>query len=128
MKNILLQRILCLTLKKPLSAHELLEEAKKIGIDGNQIDIYVTLPDDGEITEEDSGDEEANDPDHLSARQLQCDAEIVIDNRDNHETIKYVFNLYSQNYTGPLYEAVFTEGALFTPQKFKKARVVLYYP
>lgn len=49
--------------------------------DPNQYDIYVTPPNDtGNITDEDSGEDDSNDPDRLNKNQLLAEAELYINN------------------------------------------------
>ncbi|CAH1106756.1 unnamed protein product [Psylliodes chrysocephalus] len=58
--------------RRPLTTHELLSELENIDDDDpNQYDIYVTPPNDtGNITDEDSGEDDSNDPDRLNKNQL----------------------------------------------------------
>ena len=69
-----------------LSVAEILEELEIFTLADVQksgIDIYIIPPDeDGGITDGDSGDEDCNDPDRLSRRQLCAEGELVMQTTD----------------------------------------------
>jgi len=64
------------------NAHEALQLLEDEGF-FSHADIAIQPPGDGLESEEDSGDEADNDPNHLSGNQLLANAEIHIDYGDN---------------------------------------------
>lgn len=83
-----------------LTTYQILEELEKLADNDavGTIDVYIEPPEDaGNETECDSGDEDCNDPDRLSRRQLNAGAQIVI-NHSEEETV----NLLSDEVSAPV--------------------------
>ncbi|XP_046383906.1 piggyBac transposable element-derived protein 3-like [Ischnura elegans] len=82
--------------RKQLTTTEILHELEELDEKGvkDEVYIYITPPEDGNETCEDSGDEECNDPDRLSGWQLQAEGDFNIDIEDDpgevDEEIKFV--------------------------------------
>ncbi|XP_046386898.1 uncharacterized protein LOC124156401 [Ischnura elegans] len=82
--------------RKQLTTTEILHELEELDEKGvkDEVYIYITPPEDGNETCEDSGDEECNDPDRLCGRQLQAEGDFNIDIEDDpgevDEEIKFV--------------------------------------
>lgn len=66
--------------------------------DVTQVDVYIQPPEQGpgDDTDADSGEEDCNNPNRLSRRQLQAPAELVVNkgNDDDREDVDYRTSFY----------------------------------
>ncbi|KAG8274720.1 hypothetical protein J6590_101586, partial [Homalodisca vitripennis] len=72
----------------PLTLAEILEPLEETALEYTAADIYICPPDNDDphnITDEESGEEDSNDPDRVCRRQLQAEAEIRFEGIENDE-------------------------------------------
>ncbi|KAG8334047.1 hypothetical protein J6590_098285 [Homalodisca vitripennis] len=72
----------------PLTLAEILEALEDTASEYTAADIYICPPDNDDphnITDEESGEEDSNDPDRVCRRQLQAEAEIQFEVIENDE-------------------------------------------
>ncbi|KAG8300169.1 hypothetical protein J6590_082823 [Homalodisca vitripennis] len=72
----------------PLKLAEILESLEETALEYTAADIYICPPDNDDphnITDEESGEEDSNDPDRVCRRQLQAEAEIRFEEIENDE-------------------------------------------